>query len=301
MFKNQWEKIRDGKYFKFATPYLFILPAIMVMGFVLIYPMFYSLSLSFFNWSAARPFMGKTFIGFNNFIRAFQDSNFLISIRNTILITFSSVGLELILGIGVALLLNDKFKGKTIFQTILFMPVVFSYVSVAVLWRIILVSEVGFVPNLALLFGIDNFTILSDKLLALISIILVNVWRNLPFAFTLTLAGLKSISNEPYEAAIIDGANKRQIFRFITLPLLKPVLVVIIIIRTIDAFRLFDLVYILTNGGPNGATETVSTYTVKIAFQYFNTGYASALSYIIFGLVLIISLFYLKILKTDIF
>jgi multiple sugar transport system permease protein len=227
---------------------------------------------------------------------ALQDGPFLRAIRNTLVITFSSLTIELIIGTGIAVMLNSKVKLESFYRTVLFFPVIMSYVVVAVLWRIMMVAEIGLVPFLT-----SGFAPLSNKATAVLVVILANVWRNIPFVFTVVLAGFKSLPIEPLEAAVIDGAEGLKKFFNVILPIMKPIFAVVLIMRTMDVFMMFDLVYILTSGGPQGATSTVSTFAVETAFQYFDTGYASALSFIIFGIILLITVFYNKVFKTNVF
>lgn len=278
------------------APYGFVLPALLILCSVLLFPLGYSLYMSLFRFSIARPFLGQTFVGLDNYIMALQDGPFLRAIRNTLVITFSSLTIELIIGTGIAVMLNSKVKLESFYRTVLFFPVIMSYVVVAVLWRIMMVAEIGLVPFLT-----SGFAPLSNKATAVLVVILANVWRNIPFVFTVVLAGFKSLPIEPLEAAVIDGAEGLKKFFYVILPIMKPIFAVVLIMRTMDVFMMFDLVYILTSGGPQGATSTVSTFAVETAFQYFDTGYASALSFIIFGIILLITVFYNKVFKTNVF
>ncbi|NPV52427.1 MAG: sugar ABC transporter permease [Firmicutes bacterium] len=278
---------------------LFIMPTIITLGLVLFFPLLYSLTISFYRWSVARPFLGKTFVFFQNYSKALTDPAFLVAIRNTFVFTFFAVAVELILGIAVALLLQGNFKGKTFFQTALFLPVVTTPVAVGIIWRILFLTDVGLIPYLFQLAGFERVTFLSSPVLAMVAVIFVDIWQTTPFAFTLILAGLSSLPSEPYEAALIDGATSSQRFFYVTLPLLKPVIVVVLLIRVMDAFRVFDTIYILTGGGPGSATESVSTFTVRTAFQYFNTGYASALAYVVFIIIAVMSYLMIKGFKIE--
>ena len=269
---------------------LFSIPAILLLLTVLIFPLFYSLTSSFFRWSIARPFLGRTFLGLGNYLTALTDPAFLRAVFNTLLFTSLAVTIEILLGLGIAHLFLGEFFGKSLFETVLFLPVVVTPVAVGVIWRILLQTDVGFACYLLSLLSGRATTVLSDPFAAFAAIVLIDVWQTTPFSFVMLLAGLQSLPREPYEAAYLDGANWHQRLRYLTVPLLKPVIIVVILIRIMDAFRIFDTIYILTGGGPGNATESVSTFTYRIAFQYFNTGYASALSYITFILTVILTL-----------
>jgi multiple sugar transport system permease protein len=260
----------------------FSLPSIVVLLAVLIVPLLYSLVSSFFRWSIARPFLGSTFVLLGNYAEALSDPAFLRAMLNTFILTVVAVGLEVAMGLAIAHLFVGHFRGKAFFETILFLPVVLTPVAVGVIWRILLQTDVGLVCYLLTALSGRAATILSDPVAAFLALILIDVWQTTPFTFVMFLAGLQSLPRDPYEAAYLEGANWHQRLRYLTLPLLKPVVLVVVMMRVMDAFRIFDTVYILTGGGPDNATETVSTFAYRIAFQYFNTGYASALSYLTF-------------------
>jgi len=269
---------------------LLSVPAILLLLAVLIFPLFYSLTSSLFRWSIARPFLGGTFLGLGNYLTALTDAAFLRAVFNTLLFTSLTVTIEILLGLGIAHLFLGEFFGKSLFETILFLPVVVTPVAVGVIWRILLQTDVGFACYLLSLISGRATTILSDPFAAFAALVLIDVWQTTPFSFVMLFAGLQSLPREPYEAAYLEGANWHQRLRYLTVPLLKPVIIVVILIRIMDAFRIFDTIYILTGGGPGNATESVSTFTYRIAFQYFNTGYASALSYLTFILTVILTL-----------
>jgi multiple sugar transport system permease protein len=277
---------------RFPTARLTLLsiPALLVLLAVLIFPLGYSLHSSLFRWSIARPFLGSVFLGLGNYANAFADPNFLRALLNTVIFTLLAVTIEVVLGLGIAHLFVGNFPAKEFIETILFLPVVVTPVAVGVIWRILLQTDVGLVCYMLARLSGRAVTILSDQVAAFAAIVLIDVWQTTPFTFVMLLAGLESLPRDPYEAAYLDGANWHQRLRYLTLPLLKPVLMVVIVIRVMDAFRIFDTIYILTGGGPGNATESVSTYAYRVAFQYFNTGYASALSYLTFLLTAVLAL-----------
>jgi multiple sugar transport system permease protein len=268
--------------FRVAKLALFSIPALLVLLAVLIFPLGYSLNSSLFRWSIARPFLGSVFLGFGNYVNALADPGFLRALFNTVLFTLLAVTIEVILGLGIAHLFLGDFPAKGFFETVLFIPVVVTPVAVGVIWRILLQTDVGLVCYLLAFLSGRAVTILSAPAAAFAAIVLIDVWQTTPFAFVMLLAALESLPRDPYEAAYLEGANWHQRLRYLTLPLLKPVLMVVMVIRVMDAFRIFDTIYILTGGGPGNATESVSTFAYRVAFQYFNTGYASALSYLTF-------------------
>jgi multiple sugar transport system permease protein len=268
----------------------FSLPAVLVLLAVLVIPLLYSLVSSLFRWSIARPFLGSTFVLLGNYAEALNDPAFLRAMLNTFIFTIAAVGIEVGLGLAIAHLFVGRFRGKAFFETLLFLPVVLTPVAVGVIWRILLQTDVGLVCYLLTTLSGRATTILSDPVAAFLALIMIDIWQTTPFTFVMFLAGLQSLPRDPYEAAYLEGANWHQRLRYLTLPLLRPVLLVVVMIRVMDAFRIFDTVYILTGGGPDNATEMVSTFAYRVAFQYFNTGYASALSYLTFLLTAVLTL-----------
>ncbi|MCD6318546.1 sugar ABC transporter permease [Candidatus Aerophobetes bacterium] len=278
---------------------IFLIPLLLTLCAVLLYPLGYSLISSFYKWSIARPFMGKKFIGISQYVKAFKDELFISSVVNTFIFTGIAVSIELTLGIGIALLLAGDFKGKKIFQSVLFIPVVLTPVGVGILWKILLNTDMGLIPYLFSKIGFTGVSFLSNPILAKFAIIIVDVWETTPFVFIMILAALESLPPEPFEAAVIDGASRWQLLQHITFPLIKPIILVILLIRTMDIFRIFDTIYVMTGGGPGSATESVSTYTIRVMFEFFETGYASTLSFIILAIIIVMSLILTKIFKVE--
>ena len=281
------------------TLIILLVPLLVTLCTVLLYPIGYSFLLSLHKWSFARPFLGKTFVGISQYLKALTSEPFLVSIVNTLVFAASAVSIQLVLGIVIALLLHGNFKGRKIFQTILFIPVVLTPVGVGILWKILLSTDIGLFPYILSTIGFPGISLLSNPLLAKLCIIMIDIWTETPFVFIMVLASLESLPSEPFEAAYIDGASRRQIFRYITLPLIKPVIMVVVLIRVMDVLRIFDTIYILTGGGPGSATESVSTHTMRAMFEWFRTGYSSALSFIILLIIVIVSLILTKIFKVE--
>lgn len=278
---------------------ILLVPLLVTLCSVLLYPLGYSLVLSLCKWSIARPFLGKKFVGISQYIKAFKSGPFFIAIVNTFIFTGAAVSIQLVLGIGIALLLHGDFRGRGIFQTVLFIPVVLTPVGVGILWKILLSTDIGLLPYMLSRMGFREISLLSNPLLAKLCIIMVDIWTETPFVFIIVLASLESLPLEPFEAAHIDGASRWQIFRYITLPLIKPLILVVVLIRAMDVFRIFDTIYIMTGGGPGSATESVSTHTMRVMFQWFRTGYASALSFIILAIIVAMSLVLTKALRVE--
>jgi multiple sugar transport system permease protein len=248
--------------------------------------------LSFHRYSYAEG--TKDYLGLKNYIRIFNDRFFLKGLRNTfefsILATFS----ELLAGLGLALLFNVRFRGKRWLLPIVIFPMMLSTMVICAIWRAMYHYDYGIINHILRSLGLDGIRWLIDPDLAMKSIVLVDIWQWTPLAFLILLAGLQSIPQELYEAARVDGAAGLRLFRHITLPLLLPHILLVILLRTIDTFKIFDKVYALTGGGPGTATETISFYIYREGFNYFNLGRASAASVVMLLVVALISAIYVR-------
>jgi len=266
------------------TPYFFLFPAIITILALTIVPLVYSLYLSFINYEMGRPHIEIRFVGLQNYITAITDMRFLIALLRTFLFVGVVVSCEFVLGLILALALNRNFRGRNLVITLLTIPFMVAPVAVGFLWWTILDANYGPMNHLVVDFlhlANDKISWTGDANVALFSIMLVDIWQYTPFMMLILLAGLRSIPAEPYEAALIDGASGFTLFRYITLPLLKPAILVALLIRIIDSFKIYDLVYLLTYGGPGTATEVASFYIYLRGFKHFRISYAAALSYIL--------------------
>jgi multiple sugar transport system permease protein len=261
-------------------PVLFIAPAFIVIGIILVYPLGYSLWLSFHEWTLRGFREGVPFVGFQNYIDLFSNPDFLNSLRITASFVIVAVGFEFVVGMGLALLLNHDLRGKHFIRAMVLLPMMCTNVVIGLTWRLLLNYEFGLVNYYLGVIGLGPVEWLSKPAMALPAVILVDVWNTTSFVALLLLAGLQALPEEPFEAARIDGASAWQSFVHITLPLLRQTILVVLLWRMIDTFRIFDVIYLLTAGGPARATETVSIYVYRYGFQSFNLGYASAASYI---------------------
>jgi multiple sugar transport system permease protein len=274
----------DGKYF-------FVLPAIALLSLVTIYPAIYVVILSL--QRKMLIFHISRFTGLDNYIFLLKDDRFWNALWNTIYFTVVSVSLEMLIGLGVALLLHGRLAGKGVLRAVVLIPWAIPTVVSARMWEWIFNSDSGI---LNYLLG-AKINWLGSPAWALHAAIFADVWKTTPFVAILLMAGLQVIPRELYQAARIDGAGVWDVFRRITLPLLKPVILVALIFRTLDAFRVFDVVYVLTGGGPANTTETLSVYAYKVLFQTLQFGYGSALSVVVFLCVGAISIMYMKLLR----
>jgi multiple sugar transport system permease protein len=269
----------------------FLLPAYAAIIAVVGIPTLYSLYLSFHQWKLATFQQGVPFVGLDNYASALSDDRFWHSMQITVVFTFAALAIEIVLGIALAVLMDQEFRARHGVRILLLLPMFVTNVVIGLIWRIMLSYDFGVVNWLLSVLGIPKVAWLGDPALALWSLVIVDVWNTTAFVALLVLAGLQSIPDEPRQAARVDGASSWQVFRLITLPLLRPVLFIAVVWRTIDLFRIFDVVFSLTGGGPYNATQTISLYAYNQGFASFNLGFASAVSYlIILGLAIILAI-----------
>lgn len=269
----------------------FVLPSLVLLFLVTIYPLLYVLYLSLHR--KLLIFDISRFVGMDNYLFLLRDDRFLNALKNTIYFTTLSVALELILGLAIALLLNRSFMAKGLMRAVVLIPWAIPTVVSAKMWEWIYNTDFGI---LNYLLGI-KINWLGSPLWAIHAAVFMDVWKTTPFVVILLTAGLQVIPKSLYQAARVDGAGDWTIFRWITLPLLKPVILVVLIFRTLDAFRVFDAIYVLTGGGPANTTETLSIYAYKVLFQTLQFGYGSTLSVVVFLCIGCISIFYLRLLS----
>lgn len=270
------------------------------MLFLVIYPMVRSLWVSLHTWYIAKP-QQFPFVGLRNYhLLIFQDNVFKIALRNTLLIVIVAIPVEFLLGLLLASLLNrDDIKGRKIFRAILVLPLAVMPIVVGVLWKFMLHPRYGIVNYFLGLLGAQPIQWIADPRYALLSVMMVDIWEWTPFMVLVLYAGLISVPREPLEAARIDGASDLQLFIRISFPLILPIVVVAILIRVMDIVKMFDIVYVLTRGGPGDSTELLSLYNFRVGLNYFYMGKAAALSWIIVVLVVIFSQIFLRVVKME--
>jgi len=278
-------------------PFAFASPSLALIALVIIFPLGYSFWLSFRNFDlSVGP--DSEFVGGANYVEALiRDSRFINSIWNTAIIIGPSLVLELLVGLGLALLLSRIGRGRAIITALLAIPAMVSPVMAAMAWRMMFGVKYGAINNLGRQLGLIDvyFDWFSNPFISIVAIVLVEVWHNSAFMMLVLLAGLQSIPQELYDAGKADGAEGWRSFWYITLPLLKFTMVVGLMIRLIDLTKLFGLIFVLTFGGPGGATETVAFSTYLAGFNDFRMSYAAALSYVIVGGVLVLTLVFMWI------
>jgi len=293
---------RSGELSERALGLALLAPMALVLLLVIGYPLVDSLWLSLHRANLANPEQGQPFIGLGNYIRAFGQPDFWYAIQRTLYFTVFSVGLELGLGLLFAILLNERFRGNLMARLTMILPWALLTVANGVLWAWILNPTYGVFNTLLVDVGILQApkSWLSDTFWTMNMIILADAWKTVPNMTLLLLAGLQPIAYDLYESADVDGATRWQKFRYITLPLLRPVILVAVALRTIGAFRVFDIIYVLTgNGGPADSTKVISFYNYDQAFHYLFFGYGAAISWIITAFMLVMIVIYTRLLRTD--
>lgn len=275
-----------------------LLPAAIAVFGVIIYPMFRTLLVSLFQVNSALATV-TPFVGLGNYAHVLSDPQFWASLGRTLYFTLVSTALELVLGLAVAGLLNAKLKARWLFRTIVVIPWAIPTIVNAAMWKGIYNAQYGALNALLTQLGIikDYQVWLGDPTLALNMVILADVWKTVPLVAFFLLAGLTSIPTELYEAAKLDRASWPRIFRSIVLPMLVPSISIVLVLRTVEAFKVFDIIYAMTRGGPVNGTSTVAYFAYQTAFSDQNFGVGSALSYIIVIIILALSTIYLRLLR----
>ncbi len=276
---------------------LLIAPAIITLFLVNIFPLMWSFGLSFFAYKANR-LAPPVFIGLKNYADVLTDPDIWERFRNTGTIVVGSVALQLIVGFLLALLFAQEFPLRRYLLMLVLSPMMLSLSAVGVFFKLFYDPTLGFISRFISLFTPDTYVILSTPARATIAIVVADAWMWSPFVMLLVLAGLVSVPKYLYEAAEIDRAGWWRRFRTITFPYIRSLLLLALLFRTIETFKIFDIVYLLTEGGPGSSTETVSVYVFRLAFQFFRTSQASALGYIMLFAVIVLTSLYLYAIQT---
>jgi len=279
-----------------AVAWAFVAPAVLVMLGGLFYPMVDALYLSFFDWQIGTPFEEALFIGFDNYQRLLSDKDVWASLGVTARFALWTITLEMVLGIGLALLLEKPIRGAAFFRTVFVLPLMISPIVVGLIWRYLFDARVGWINYyLTQWLGISPQIWLGDAELAFFAIVITDIWQWTPFIFIIVIAALQAIPSDVIEQAKIDGANLWQQIFFVKLPMISAILVVVLLLRLIDVFRALEVMYIMTGGGPGRATELLSLHIYNRAFNAQLLGYASAIAVLLMGIVTVLSLAILKL------
>jgi multiple sugar transport system permease protein len=273
--------VRPGEFLERHFGRLLSLPAVLTIAGLIIFPLAFNLYMSLQSWFVSSTTPPK-FIGLANFIEIFvRDVRFWNATWITVKFTGASVALQLGLGLAIALYLHREFRGRGLVRTVMLLPMVSTPAAVALIWVIMFNPTLGILNYFLSLIGFPPLLWLGHPRTVLPSLILMDTWKWTPLMVLILHSGLQSLPLTPFEAARIDGASGWQTFRYITLPLLRPSIAVALIFRTMDSLKTFDTIYVMTEGGPNNASEILNLYTFQTGFKYFHMGYASALAVVL--------------------
>lgn len=288
------EESRLGGWLEQRMPLLFVLPAVILLLGLGLFPLLYSLGISFTKWDLQDPV--QEFIGLDNYLNVLLDARMWNALKNTVLFMVVGVSVELLLGLGLAQILVGHLPGKRVILPLLILPAVAAPIVVGFTWRILYDTTYGPIDHLLTLLAHQpvNIVWLVDLRTVYVAILATEIWQWTPFMFLVLLAALTAINPEQQEAARVDGASNWQVFTRITLPTIRPVIIVAILFRALDLFKLFDIILPLTGGGPGTTTETASMYMYILGFKNFRLGYTAAASYIMLILFSILLTFLLR-------
>lgn len=277
-------------------PLALILPAVLVIAAILVYPIAYGLFLSLYDYRMTFA-LDRAFVGLANYGKLLFDSpDFVNSAVVTARFTLMTVAMEFAIGLGIALLLTQELIGRPIFRALVLLPLMVPPLVSGLLWRLMYDHELGVISYFIRTLGGEPPVFLGDPSIALFAVSVTEVWRSTPFMVLILLAALQSVPTELHEAAQIDGAGGFERFRAVTFPLILPVVLIALLFRTVDVLRTFDLVYLLTQGGPGTRTEVLSMFIYRYGFQSFDMGLTSAASMLLFALTLVVCVVYLRLI-----
>lgn len=273
---------------------LFPLPAVVFIGLLMVFPILYTLYLSFTNWNLTSG-VEASFVGLNSYLRVFAEPRFLHAVGRTFSFTVSAVAIEVVLGVSIALILNRAFVGRSLAKLLLLLPLVATPVAVGIVFNLFYDPTIGLLNFALNALGLPQGRWVSSETTVIASLVLVDVWQWTPMITLIVLAGLASLSEEPVEAARVDGASEWQILRYVTIPMVMPVILTATILRLIDALKTFDIIFAMTGGGPGYASETLNIMGFKYSFEYFRMGQSSVILVALFLVVLLCSLGIMKL------
>ncbi|MCX2695723.1 MULTISPECIES: carbohydrate ABC transporter permease [Ochrobactrum] len=270
----------------------FVLPALITVGAVIVFPWVFTLWMSANQWQLGGE---QSFVGFDNYLRLAADMRFWESMWHTVVYTVLSVVAPMILGTIAALVFDSKLPMRGLLRGIFVMPMMATPVAVALVWTMMYHPQLGVLNYLLSLIGIPPQEWIFNQSTVIPSLVLVETWQWTPLVMLIVLGGLASMPRDPFESAEIDGANGWQKFRYITLPMILPFIMVAVIIRSIDALKSFDIIYAMTQGGPGTASETINIYLYNVAFSYYDIGYGSAIAVVFFIVIIAMSMILLAL------
>ncbi len=285
--------VRQG-FFEKNLRYLFPLPAVLFVVVLMVFPVAYTFFLSFTDWTltSGRPL---SVVGLNSYLQVLKEPRFLEALGRTFYFTLGSVIVEMLLGTALALILNRSFKGKGVVKTLLLLPLVATPVAIGIVWNLFYDPTIGILNYVLSVLKLPQSGWVSDAKTVMPSLIIVDIWQWTPMITIIVLAGLAGLSSEPYESAMVDGANSRQVLFRITLPMLMPTILTAVILRAIDALKTYDIIYSMTGGGPGYASENLNVLAFKYSFEYFRMGQSAVMLVFLFIIVLLFSLLVMRL------
>ncbi|TVR37732.1 MAG: sugar ABC transporter permease [Nitriliruptor sp.] len=276
-----------------------LLPAVLILLSLSLFPLLFSLVLSFGDWGLGRGF-AYDWRGLDNFARLLQDGRYRNAATNSGIYVVVSVSAQYVIGLGLAWLLWLKPPGGRLFQVLFILPMMLAPVAVGYMWRLMFQSRIGAINHFLGLVGIDPVLWMSSRRAAMTVIILTETWQWTPFVFLFLYAAMLNIPRDPIEAALVDGASGWQVFRHIMLPMLTPISIAVVMLRSVEALKILDTVYVITHGGPGNTTESLTFYAYNQGLQYFNLGYASAIAFSLLIVVVAIAIPIVVFVKKDV-
>ncbi len=274
--------------------HIFTIPSLIIIIILIVYPSIYLVRMCFSEYDFTYMRVPE-FNGLENFKLLIEDKYFWNALFNTFIISVTAVAIELLFGLSLSLLVENTTKGSLLFKSIFIISMMIPPIVIGLNFKLIY-DQFGPLDSIAQMLGFEQIGWLSSPLMARISIILTDVWQWTPFMFIIILAGLQAVNPEYYDAARVDGANRLQLFRFVTWPMILPAVTIAIAFRFIDSLKIFDIIFMITWGGPSGATETLSLYIYRTAFRFGNIGYASTLAFVMLILLSIVITIFLKVI-----
>jgi multiple sugar transport system permease protein len=282
-------------------PWVLMAPTLIILFAIGIYPFVYALYIAGHNFILSKPYIPRFFVGLYQYHALIQDPEFWHALETTLVFTLQAVFIEFWLGLGLALLFQRRLRGAGIMRLFILIPMILPPLVAALTWRYMFYPGAGLVTyyagGITRAFGWGEIPFLSHPEIAFHTLVFVDIWEWTPFMFLMMTAGLSSIPRQPYEAAEIDGASAWRVFWTITMPLLRPAILIAVVIRVMDAFRTYELIVVMTRGGPGNATTTLNVYLTKTGLEFFDASKAAALSLIMMMIIIVMSLIFIRVLR----
>jgi multiple sugar transport system permease protein len=299
--KQSWREWA-GPSNKAVFPWVLMAPTLLILFAMGVYPFIYALVIAGQNVVLSKPYLPRFFLGLYQYQAVIQDPEFWNAMKNTVMFTVQAVFIQFWIGLGLALLFQRALRGASLFRILILIPMILPPLVAALIWRYMFFPGSGLVTyyagGLTSAFGWGEIPFLSDPTVAFQTLVFVDVWEWTPFMFLMMAAGLAQIPRQPYEAAEIDGASAWRVFWTITLPLLRPAILIAVVIRVMDAFRVYELIVVMTRGGPGNATTTLNVYLTKTGLEFFDASKAAAISLIMMLMIIVMSFIFIRAFRS---